>query len=486
MGSRVRLSYGWRLFIFVMSILAVTVASFVTFQYSREKTYKADRLDAQLQIFNMRLCDAIAAGESPGEFFGRHSDYMSGLRVTVLDLSGNVVYDSAAGDRQDSLPNHMSRKEIREAMTRGTGYTVDRLSQSTNERYFYSAMRSDNTIVRSALPYDLSLREVLRADRHFFKIMAVVALAVLIVGYWATRKLGGNISNLRRAAEAMDRGERIELPPFADDELGEISGHVVAMYEKLRRANEDIEREHALALHEQQEQLRIKRQLTDNINHELKTPVSAIQGYLETIISTPDMPAQQRDGFIDKCYRQSCRLTQLLHDVSTLTRLDDGSSVIERETVDLRSIVDEIADEVALLPADRRMRVRCTLPRTMPVFGNASLLTSIVRNLTDNAIAYSGGRDIFISSESRDDGMYEITFADNGIGVDEAHIDHILERFYRVDKGRSRKSGGTGLGLSIVKNAVLFHGGSISVSNRRGGGLEFRFTLPRAADTHAD
>ena len=100
--------------------------------------------------------------------------------------------------------------------------------------------------------------------------------------------------------------------------------------------------------------------------------------------------------------------------------------------------------------------------------------------VTDNAIAYSGGRDIYIQCASEDDRMYTITFYDNGIGVDDDHIGHIFERFYRIDKGRSRKLGGTGLGLSIVKNAILFHGGDIKVTNRKVGGLMFTFTLPKA------
>jgi signal transduction histidine kinase len=118
------------------------------------------------------------------------------------------------------------------------------------------------------------------------------------------------------------------------------------------------------------------------------------------------------------------------------------------------------------------------LPDELLVRGNSTLLMSIFKNLTDNSIAYSGGRDIYIRLIDKDDSLYTISFADNGIGVDEEHIGHIFERFYRIDKGRSRKLGGTGLGLSIVKNAVLFHGGDISVKNRKIGGLEFTLTLP--------
>lgn len=314
----------------------------------------------------------------------------------------------------------------------------------------------------------------------FFAIIGVAGVSIVIALMLAVR-LNRNIKSLERAATAMENGADIEsIPNFANDELGDIARHIIDLYRRLREASEDVEREHDNALHEQQEKLRIKRQLTNNINHELKTPVAAIQGYLETMITSKDMTAEERESFIAKCYAHCQRLTQLLTDVSTITRLEDGSNRIERDSVDLRTIVDEVASEVALLPDDKRMRVNISLPDSMPVKGNSTLLMSIMKNLTDNAIAYSGGRDIYIKLVGEDETMYTISFADNGIGIDDDHIDHIFERFYRIDKGRSRKLGGTGLGLSIVKNSVLFHGGDISVENRKVGGLEFTFTLPKA------
>ena len=314
----------------------------------------------------------------------------------------------------------------------------------------------------------------------FFAIIGVAGVSIVIALMLAVR-LNRNIKSLERAATAMENGADIEsIPNFANDELGDIARHIIDLYRRLREALEDVEREHENALHEQQEKLRIKRQLTNNINHELKTPVAAIQGYLETMITSKDMTTEERESFIAKCYAHCQRLTQLLTDVSTITRLEDGSNRIERDSVDLRAIVDEVASEVALLPDDKRMRVNISLPDSMPVKGNSTLLMSIMKNLTDNAIAYSGGRDIYIKLVGEDETMYTISFADNGIGIDDDHIDHIFERFYRIDKGRSRKLGGTGLGLSIVKNSVLFHGGDISVENRKVGGLEFTFTLPKA------
>lgn len=316
----------------------------------------------------------------------------------------------------------------------------------------------------------------------FFAIIGVAAVSIVIALVLAMR-MSRNLRSLDRAVAAMESGADISsMPQFANDELGDLARHIIDLYGRLQEASNEIKREHDNALHEHQEKLRIKRQLTNNINHELKTPVAAIQGYLETMITSKEMSAEERDAFIAKSYAHCQRLTQLLNDVSTITRLEDGSSRIERESVDLRAIVDEIASEVALLPDDKRMRMNISLPSPMPVLGNSTLLMSIFKNLTDNAIAYSGGRDIYIRCEAEDDANYTISFADNGIGVDEDHIGHIFERFYRIDKGRSRKLGGTGLGLSIVKNAVLFHGGDIEVYNRHAGGLEFKFTLPKASE----
>lgn len=314
----------------------------------------------------------------------------------------------------------------------------------------------------------------------FYAIIGVAGVSIVIALMLAVR-MSRNLRSLDRAVTAMEHGADIaSMPNFADDELGDIARHIIALYGRLREATNDIQREHENALHEHQEKLRIKRQLTNNINHELKTPVAAIQGYLETMTTATDMTAEERDAFIAKSYAHCQRLTQLLNDVSTITRMEDGSSRIECENVDLRAIIDEIASDVALLPDDKRMRMNIDLPTPMPVMGNSTLLMSIFKNLTDNAIAYSGGRDIFVRCTETSDNMYTILFYDNGIGVDRDHIGHIFERFYRIDKGRSRKLGGTGLGLSIVKNAVIFHGGDIKVTNRKVGGLEFTFTLPKA------
>ena len=341
------------------------------------------------------------------------------------------------------------------------------------------------TLIGGFIAYHFSMlshnKSITTIDESIFFIILGVAGVSIVIALMLAMRMSRNLRSLDRAVAAMENGADTEsMPQFADDELGDIARHIIALYGRLREASNDIQREHDNALHEHQEKLRIKRQLTNNINHELKTPVAAIQGYLETMTTANDMTEEERNTFIAKCYAHCQRLTQLLNDVSTITRLEDGSSRIERESVDLRTIIDEIASDVALLPDDKRMRMNIALPSPMPVLGNSTLLMSIFKNLTDNAIAYSGGRDIYVQCAAEDEKMYTITFYDNGIGVDDDHIGHIFERFYRIDKGRSRKLGGTGLGLSIVKNGVLFHGGNIEVKNRKVGGLEFTFTLPNS------
>ncbi len=229
---------------------------------------------------------------------------------------------------------------------------------------------------------------------------------------------------------------------------------------------------------QQEQETRLKRQLTQNIAHELKTPVSSIRGYMETILST-QMDDTRKQMFMERCYAQSKRLTDLLRDISMLNRLDESKDLYDTDKTDLQKIITEVINESQAALTEREMTVETrNLHAQMLINGNYSLLYSIFRNLTDNAIAYAGiGTKITIDCYLEDDKYYYFSFSDNGIGVPEEHLNRLFERFYRVDKGRSRKLGGTGLGLAIVKNAVLFHKGEIWVKNGASGGLNILFSL---------
>ena len=468
MASKNSFNYQTRLFLLIVVFTWVLTFAFFMLQYTREKEYKADTLNAQLQVYNRELLRAIER-DSLQNFATVTKDFRAdSMRVTIVDMNGSVLYDSN-GDLNYS--NHSSRHEISEAAAIGVGYTIRRQSETDSRYYFYSATRGKSLIVRSALPYNSSLYDNLKIDSVYIWLILVIAVVVSIIAYFAARRIGRNIKNLRDFAEQAESGNALtyDTDSFPDDELGEISKNII---------NQERDENLRNAMFEEQEKVRIKHQLTNNINHEIKNPVHAIQACLETIINNKDrLDHKAILELLQRAYDNVNRLCSLLHDISIITRISEASDKIEEQNVDVSRIIDDVKSSIAVYPPEKQMRINVKVPEGVVINGNESLVESIFFNLVNNSIAYSGGRDIFISLDEETADYYRFTFADNGVGVSEEHINRLFERFYRVDEGRSRKVGGTGLGLAIVKNAVLFHQGTISVKNRHAGGLEFTFTL---------
>lgn len=578
------ISFSWKLYLLVISLFIVFSLCFIAYQYQREKEYKVELLDMQLQNYNERLYMELRNQNDTtwnkilDKYIARYVN--KELRVTIIDLQGKVLYDNFG----DSLhmENHIGRPEIQKTLKDGKGYDVRRLSHTTGVPYFYSATLYDKFIIRSALPYDLDLLNHLAADPHYIWFTIIITLLLAFFFYRFTARLGKAINQLREFAKRADKNEPIDMDSeFPHNELGEISEHIVKIYKRLRETKEALyiereklithlqtsreglgvfnkdkkeilvnnlftqysnlisdsnleETEDIFAINEfksitdfidkmakrpsneekrmsvniskngrifiveciifqdlcfeisindvsqEEEQIRLKRQLTQNIAHELKTPVSSIQGYLETIVSNENLPREKMMLFLERCYAQSNRLTRLLRDISVLTRMDEAANMIDMEKVDISVLVANIVNEVSLELEEKHITVVNSLRPRIQLRGNYSLLYSIFRNLMDNAIAYAGTHiRISISCFREDENYYYFSFADTGVGVAPEHLNRLFERFYRVDKGRSRKLGGTGLGLAIVKNAVIIHGGTISAKNNQGGGLEFVFTLAK-------
>jgi len=472
------LPYHKKLFIALVAYSAVLIGSIGCFQYVREKNFKTRELNMQLQMVNAGILETLDNhGDSLSTLKFLKPTGFEELRVTILDKRGNVMYDSSL----DTLPdlNHLNREEVADALNAGEGFSIRRHSVTTDKTYFYSAKRGDKYIVRTAVPYSVPLQQLLTADYGFLWFMLAVTAAMCIIGYYATRRLGVHIERLNRFAKQAESGERItDIAPFPHDELGEISANIVRLYSQLQTATADRDRQHRLAMHEEMEKIRIKRQLTNNINHELKTPVTAMQVCLETLMNHPDMDADKRNEFIARCYKANERLGRLLADVSTLTRLEDGNRSITAETVDLSEIVAEICEEFEVGAEVKGVLIKNEIINPVYLSGNTSFLSAIFRNLLDNALAYAQATEIEL--RCRDDGDFvTVTVSDNGAGVAPEHLARLFERFYRIDKGRSRALGGTGLGLAIVKNVVQWHGGTIRVENKRTGGLMFTFTLKK-------
>ncbi len=225
----------------------------------------------------------------------------------------------------------------------------------------------------------------------------------------------------------------------------------------------------------------LKQEMTGNIAHELRTPVTTVRGYLETLLEQSPDPARQR-LFLEKAYSQTLVLSELIRDISLITKIEEAPQLFSLETVGIRSLLEELRSDLETDLQEKNIRMEWTVGAGVEVSGNRHLLYSIFRNLTDNAIRYAGdGVTIFVSKYNEDAQFYYFSFADNGVGIaDEQHLGRLFERFYRVGEGRTRDTGGSGLGLSIVRNAVAFHKGTIVAKNRPEGGLEFLFSLPKA------
>jgi len=472
-------SFQRNLLLSIGGVFLLFAVCFSVYQYQREKEYKIDILHSRLQMYNYEMVqtlgeDGLTNSQLFHDYVARHQ--MEGLRVSVIDLRGRVILDSY-DTNVDSLGNHLQRKEIQQALHDGNGYDIKRMSQSTHETYFYSATRFGDVIVRAAVPYSAELTRSLQADNTYIYFAGALTLLLGIVLYYITHRISRHIGYLREFAVKAEEGEELDhelerrLP---DDELGDISHTIIMLYWKLRHSEED--------------KVRIKRQLTQNAAHELKTPAASIHGYLESILDNPDMQEDKKKHFLERCYAQSERMSKLLLDMSALTKLDelDDNKFKTRQAyrqVDVLQVIQSVLDDTSLQLQEKGITPSLHVPQRMEVLGDQSLIYSIFRNLIDNAIAHATGATRLeiacneIETEGRH--FYEFLVSDNGPGVEAQHLEHLFERFYRIDKGRSRKLGGTGLGLAIVKNAVAVHGGSTTALSTPGGGLTIRFTLAR-------
>ncbi|MCL2246878.1 MAG: ATP-binding protein [Lentimicrobiaceae bacterium] len=415
-----KLGYKQKLFFYIFLIFALFTLGVVIFEQTREGRFRTDalkeRLDAYTEIIQSQLIESgVQNLDSLMKFFPEN------LRITIINRNGYVHYDNAIS-QFTTLENHIKRPEILEAKKNGKGMNV-RISNTNNIEYLYYAKKSGDYYIRVALPYNIQIQNFIKADNLFMYFIIALFLTMLLLIHLVTESFGKSVKQ------------------FKDHQY--------------------------------------RQEITGNIAHELRTPVTSIRGYLETVLEK-QLDAEKEQYFIKQAYGQTMVLSELIRDMSLITKIEEAPSAFQLGSVSINEILTELKTDLQVPLQEKGIKMEWDIPENLLICGNQNLIYSIFRNLTDNVISYAGENVNIQISGFYDKQYCHFSFSDDGIGIsDEKHLDRIFERFYRVGEGRTRESGGSGLGLSIVKNAVTFHKGSIRARQKESGGLEFLFTLKK-------
>ena len=403
-----------RLWIWITVILAVFALAITALELSSELDYKKSILCSRLEGY----ADVIARSSDFSEAVRLLPD---DIRVSIINPEGEVVYDSYEGE---VLGSHLDRPEIQSCLSGQEGCSILKSGTSGLE-YIYYARRYGDIIVRTAMPFELEHRRFMHPDWTLLITTSLLFLLAVLL----TRRL-----SLRADAQAREDAD------------------------KLLKTQ--------------------KNRITGNLAHELRTPVTSIRGYLETLVENPGMDEEKKRTFVGRAYQQTLRLSDLIRDISLITKMEESAQSLKKEHLGMRRLACDVFEEFAGVIAEQGITVENTIPEDVSILGNPSLLYALLRNLVENSLRYAGNGVTIHLECSVYEGVAHFFYYDTGKGVSDEHLGKIFERFYRIPEEDSHRSEGSGLGLSIVKNAVTFHKGTISAHHLQPHGLAFRFTIP--------
>jgi len=479
-----------KIFLFVLFLLfIVTVAASFISAYELQRYYKAriyEQLQTQLDQIDFLLAHNQLGKSKQGIDYDLLADYarVSQLRLTLIDSVGIVLFDSnVAKDSLVFLENHLSRPEIKMAMEKGIG-SNQRHSKTIDEDMFYVAKCFDPTVVeddflqkvrfvRVAIPLQ-EVNHVLRVVQwKIFGAGGIALLVIAFISYWTSNKLTYPIHRLTQVAESVKKSQLdAHFDHISDDEIGELADLLNEMLDKLRA---DLIQLRKLE--------KMRSQFLGNVSHELRTPIFAVQGYLETLLHLDECDPETQRNFTRKAYNQAVRLNNLLTDLIDISRIESGEMKMSFSEFPIQEWLSKLVNDLTGTAQENKVELvftgNSTNSDTM-IVGDRERLSQVMINLVENAIKYNtpGGK---VEIGFRDyDQKVEIFVRDSGRGIPEEHLPRIFERFYRVDKERSRSVGGTGLGLAIVKHIIEAHGSRIDVESQVGKGSTFRFRLNKA------
>ena len=469
-------------FTYVLLTIVVIAAVGSLFSAKMESYFK-ERLVSELRV-RANLMASLLAHES-AQTLEEASEHVadlaraSSLRITLIDSTGVVLMDSDVPvERLHSVENHLHRPEIQSALREGFG-TDTRHSATVGKDFLYVASRLDPSEAVGLL----SQARFIRVSEHLEDISAMVGeirwsvfivgcgvlLLVVIVSVFISRRVAQPMADIAKSVEEIRAGDletRIEVR--SNDEISRVAQAVNEMVDRLKV---DITQLKKLE--------RVRSEFLGNVSHELRTPIFSLQGFLETLINgAVDDPAVNRT-FLQKAYSHAERLNTLLGDLINISQIESGEMKLSFRYFPLKEFLAAVVSDFQ--PVAERHQVRLTLQSRLTsdvdVFGDKERLIVALGNLIENAIKYNKPGGEVVVSSSPDEGKVRITVSDTGMGIAANHLPRIFERFYRVDKDRSREVGGTGLGLAIVKHIIDAHGSPVHVESEVGKGSSFSFLL---------
>lgn len=451
------------MFIMAIAVIAVfTVAGTLYLQSNLvESTHEELREETEVV--------AAALNQSIDNYGLLNQIELGDARVTLVAGDGTVLFDSE--ERAEDMANHSDRPEIAEALDDGDG-TSERSSITMGETMLYNAVRlDDGSVVR------LSKRQEGFLSIFFTLLIPLLALgAAAAVLAWAAA---------RREAKAIIAPLELVDLDHPKRNMDNAYQEMVPMLERIENQRQELKRQMRVLADND----RMRREFTANITHELKTPLTAISGYAELIGSGMVANEEDQRDFAMRIYKEAGRLTSLVNDILTLSNLDEAehsadaaaASVLgSREPVSLPRLLDSVCQRLEGVAAKQDVLLAVSACPAV-VEGVSRLLDELVYNLASNAIRYNKPQgSVLMACGIDSSGRPFIRVSDTGIGIAEDELDKIFERFYRVDKSRSKARGGTGLGLAIVKHAAVFHNADLNIESALGEGTCITVTFPEA------
>jgi two-component system, OmpR family, phosphate regulon sensor histidine kinase PhoR len=407
---------------------------------------------------------------------------MSGLehlRITLIDDLGNVLADSDVPSSEiSSVKNHSDRPEVQEAQRTGIGHNIRR-SATVDRDFFYMAKEmkksSKNSFfrnlryIRLCVPFE-DVQHQIDSIRSI-EIVAgfCVLIMILAVSSFVARRITNPLTRIARDVESIRAGDLdAKLAVKSNDEIGLLARAINELVEKLKADIIQLKRLE-----------QVRSQFLGNVSHELRTPLFAVQGYLETLLGGALDDRSVNRSFLEKAQSNLDRLNTLLEDLINISQIESGEMKMSFRIFRVNEFLESIGKDFEALTHARGIAFKTVFQTTAEdeIYGDRDRLRQVLNNLLSNAVNYNKtGGEVLLSSEKTAHGI-EIAVKDTGVGIPAEHIPRIFERFYRVDRDRSRALGGTGLGLAIVKHIIEAHGSSVIVESKVGEGSVFRFLL---------